>query len=404
MTFKRDAIPYLEAQNRLISQIEELEGERISLYSSKGRVLSRDIVAPFDFPYFRRSGYDGFAITESDDHDYPIDLKVVAEVPCGETYEKTLKPGETVRIMTGAKVPRGADKIIMLEQSKVAEQPGHIRLVNTQPQSNITEIGAEFRLGDVLLKKGEKIGAGAISLLAAFGVTEFDVMKQPKVAIFSTGSELVSPFDSLPDGKIYNSNEALLRTLVEEFDCMICMQEALPDDYQLTVQKLTEASQVADLIITTGGVSVGDYDFMATIATQNEVLFNKVQMRPGSPTTAIRFQDTLIIALSGNPGACFTGYHLFALPVLAKLSGKTSPVRQVTGIMAEDYLKNNGYDRFLRGTYTEENGHYYVSLVGSDMSSSLGNLHQATCLFMIPRGQVGKRKGEEVLVWLLSSK
>ncbi|WP_088838685.1 molybdopterin molybdotransferase MoeA [Listeria sp. ILCC792] len=403
MTFKRDSISYKEAQNIVVEKSVTLSEELTALYSSKGRVLSGAILAPFDFPYFRRSGYDGFAICAADDWNYPITLRVVGEVPCGATYDKPLKKGETVRIMTGAKVPDGAAKIIMLEQSKRAED-GFITLINTQPQSNITEVGAEFRAGDVLLPKGHVINAGSVSLLAAFGITEIHTIQRPKVAIFSTGSELVSPFEALPDGKIYNSNDALLRTLLEEFDCEICFQEALPDDYELTLEKLTLASETADLIITTGGVSVGDYDFMADIATQNELLFNKIQMRPGSPTTALRFRGKLLIALSGNPGACFTGYHLFVLPALAKLSGKKLPIREVTGIMAEDYLKNNGYDRFLRGTYSEQAGTFFVSKVGSDMSSSLGNLHLATCLIMIPRGQVGKKKGEEVSVWLLSSK
>lgn len=217
-------------------------------------------------PYFRRSGYDGFAITEEDDENYPITLHVVAEVPCGETYDKLLKPGETVRIMTGAKVPDNASKIIMLEQSREADNEHEIVLINTQKSTNITEIGTEFAKGDLLLDRGHILNAGSISLLSSFGIQEVQVIRKPKVAILSTGSELVPAGNPLPDGKIFNSNQPLLENLLKVHHAEICAAEQLPDNYEDTKKRLLELTQIADLIITTGGVSVGDFDYMADIA------------------------------------------------------------------------------------------------------------------------------------------
>ncbi|MBM5606851.1 molybdopterin molybdotransferase MoeA [Listeria ivanovii] len=407
MIEKRSTIKMEQAREILCNQITHLPVVKVGIGSALHQVLQEPIFAPFPAPYFRRSGYDGYAITEIDDENYPITLRVVAEVPCGATYDKPLAPGETVRIMTGAKVPTGASKIIMLEQSKETTNKNEITLLNTQPTSNITEIGAEFAKGDLLLDRGHTLNAGSISLLASFGINEVQVIRKPKVAILSTGSELVTGGNSLPDGKIYNSNQPLLENLLQLFHAEICATEQLPDNYLDTKRRLLELTEIADLIITTGGVSVGDFDFMADIAKQEaELLFNKIQMRPGSPTTGMWLNDTLIVALSGNPGACFTGFYLLVEPVLATLMGKElTATKHVQAKMATDYPKNNGFDRFLRGTYQlSENGEYLVKPVGSDMSSALGNLHLTTCLLKIPRGKVGKFTGEEVETWLLSSK
>ncbi|WP_163652454.1 molybdopterin molybdotransferase MoeA [Listeria sp. PSOL-1] len=405
MIERRKTVSFEEAQELLLRRIKQVDSEKIALEFASGRVLAKPIFAPYSYPNFRRAGYDGYAICEEDDGNYPITLKVVAEVPCGETYDLFLKKGETVRIMTGAKVPENTSKIIMLEQSREQEE-GTITLINTQKNSNITEVGAEFEKGDLLLDRFEVLNAGALSLCAAFGITELEVYQKPRVAIFSTGSELVTPGAPLPDGKIYNSNQVLLETLVVEHGGIVTYQEQLPDDYALTLRRLEKVAKEVDMIITTGGVSVGDFDFMAKIAKEeaDELLFNKVRMRPGSPTTAILFKEKPVIALSGNPGACFIGFYLFVEKALKSFVGKNSSLLKVKMIMASDYLKNNGFDRFLRATYKQVDGIYQVKPVGSDASSSLGNLQKATCLVKIPYGKVGKTRGEDVDAWLLLSK
>ncbi|WP_239257279.1 molybdopterin molybdotransferase MoeA [Listeria ilorinensis] len=404
MLEKRTIVTYEHAREVILNQIEKLGSEEVSLAMADGRVLAEPIFASFPFPMFRRSGYDGYAICAEDDADYPITLKVVGEVPCGAVYDRPLQTGETVRIMTGAKVPENGAKIIMLEQAEQVDRD-RVTLINTQKNSNITEVGSEIAKGDLLLDRFHELNAGSVSFLAAFGISKVAVIRRPRVAVFSTGSELVAPGDSLSDGKIYNSNQPLLRALVEEAGGIIVREAQLPDDYALTLKTLREAASACDLILTTGGVSVGDFDYMALVGkNEADLLFNKIKMRPGSPTSGMLFEGTPLIALSGNPGACFTGFYLFGEPALRKLAGSRSRVGQVKARMTVDYLKNNGFDRFLRGRYELKDGEFQVTPIGSDMSSALANLAFADCLIRIPVGKVGKAAGEEVEAWLLSSR
>lgn len=380
--------------------------EELAITDANGRILAQEVKAAMAMPYFRRSGYDGFAIRAEDDTDYPRTFQVVADVPCGATYNHDLQENETVRIMTGAKVPENAGKVIMLEQSRETDNPATITLINTHKNTNITERGEEFEVGATLLQAHHHLNPGSISLLAAFGIPNVTVFRKPRVAILSTGSELIQPGESLPDGKIFNSNHLMLAALAKDAGAQVIAIEQIEDDLALTKKRLTDLAKQADLILTTGGVSVGDFDFMAIIAKEDaELLYNKIQMRPGSVTTAMRYENTLVAALSGNPGACFTAFHLLIAPILAKMSGDIET--QFTfqrAKMGADYSKNNAYDRFLRGQLLYEGSELIAVPVGSDMSSALGNLHLTECLIRIPSGKTGKYKGEEIEIWRLSSK
>ncbi|MBC1500501.1 molybdopterin molybdotransferase MoeA [Listeria weihenstephanensis] len=406
MLDKRVAIRVEEAQKRLLENAVMLGAEQIQIADANGRILAEEVTATMAMPYFRRSGYDGFAIRAEDDSNYPRTFQVVADVPCGAAYNHDLQENETVRIMTGAKVPENAGKIIMLEQSRETGDSATITLINTHKNTNITERGEEFESGAPLLQAHHHLNPGSISLLAAFGIPTVTVFRRPRVAILSTGSELVQPGSPLPDGKIFNSNHLMLAALAKDAGAEVIAVEQIEDDLALTKNRLTDLAKQADLILTTGGVSVGDFDFMAIIAKEDaELLYNKIQMRPGSVTTAMRYENTLVAALSGNPGACFTAFHLLIAPVIAKMSGdiETQFTFQ-TAKMGADYSKNNAYDRFLRGQLLYEAGELTAVPVGSDMSSALGNLHLTECLIKIPSGKTGKNKGEEIEIWRLSSK
>ncbi|MBC1493029.1 molybdopterin molybdotransferase MoeA [Listeria booriae] len=406
MLDRRVAIRVEEAQRRLLDKTVMLAAERIGIADANGRILAETVHATMAMPYFRRSGYDGFAIRAEDDANYPRTFRVVADVPCGTTYNHDLQENETVRIMTGAKVPENAGKVIMLEQSRKTGEADTIELINTHKNTNITERGEEFQDGAPLLSPHHHLNPGSISLLAAFGVPDVAVFRKPRVAILSTGSELVQPGMPLPDGKIFNSNHLMLAALATDAGAQVIAVEQIEDDLALTKERLQRLAQQADLILTTGGVSVGDFDFMAIIAKEDaELLYNKIQMRPGSVTTAMVYEDTLVAALSGNPGACFTAFHLLISPVIAKMQGdmETQFVFQKAKLGA-DYSKNNAYDRFLRGQLLYEDGELTAIPVGSDMSSALGNLHLTECLIEIPHGKTGKLKGEEVSIWRLFSK
>ncbi|MGM0212694.1 molybdopterin molybdotransferase MoeA [Enterococcus sp. AZ109] len=399
MYINREAITLASANKLLDSLKLKSKKQTIKVEESLGYYLAQEIHAPFDFPPFRRSGYDGYGILAEDDNDFPKKLEVLAEIGAGETFTKRIKPGQTVRIMTGAEVPPDVDKVIMLEQTRKCSD-NHVEILSTMKHSNITPVGEEFVQGEKLLELNTLINAGTISLLSAFGYDEVIVWQKPQVAILTTGSELLQPGEPLQPGKIFNSNGPLIKALVEENGGEVAYYGGLEDQLDAledTIQRLTEE---VSLILTTGGVSVGDYDFMAVVAKQSDqLLFNKLAMRPGSPTTAFVKNRVPIIALSGNPGACFTGFFLLVEPLLRKFLQQDSRIERRLMPLAIEYTKTNSYDRYLRGKVIENK----VMLAGSDQSSALGNLHLTECLFKIPHDQKVVA-GTEVEVWRLPCK
>lgn len=400
----RTAITIDEAKAKIDAIPLTYQTEKVSVLKANHRVLAETFKVPYDFPSFRRSKYDGYAIRAEDDHDFPKTFHVMSEVQAGATYDQPLGENEAVRIMTGAAVPDNTGKVIMLEQSQaVPDQDDAIVLTESAKSTNIVEIGVEYQKGAPLIQAGTSLNPGYLSLLSAFGITEIDVYRTPKVGIISTGTEVLTPGQPLEPGKIYNSNGALLAGLVAEAGGEVVATSQIVDDYQLLLDNLDALVDQCDLILTTGGVSVGDFDFLAMAAKASEqLIFNKLKMRPGSVTTAFIYKDTPILALSGNPGACFTGFYLYTEPLLRRLAHEPSQVKTLTGIIEKPYHVTNSYDRILRGTYRiDDKGQYYVQLVGSDQSGALGNLGQATCLFKIPGSTEPIETMSEVQVWLL---
>lgn len=403
MYLNRDVITLAQAKERLSAVVPKKITQEKQVEETLGYTLAQDIIAPFPQPAFRRSGYDGYGILAEDDHDYPITLTLAAEVPAGSELKKKLQPKETIRIMTGAKVPDEVAKVIMLEKTHMLAD-GKVVIKAGSRNDNITPIGEEFEKGTVLLTKGTLINAGAISLMSAFGFATCLVYKRPKVAILATGTELLQQKDAPVAGKIYNSNGPLLEALVKENGGEVVYCGQIADDIKSLEEKLDDLAKKADLILTTGGVSVGDFDFLAVAAKESgQLLFNKLAMRPGSPTTAFVYEKTLVMALSGNPGACFTGFYLLFESLLQNMQGNSTEIKITKMKLAHDYQKPNSFDRYLRGTWEETATGKVVSLVGSDQSSALGNLHLTTCFFKIPHDTV-VTAGTEVEVWCLPYK
>ncbi|MDR0200165.1 MAG: molybdopterin molybdotransferase MoeA [Streptococcaceae bacterium] len=392
MYLKRTAISLEEAKEKLAGITVTPKVVRVKSVEAHGFVLAEDLRAPFPIPAFRRSGYDGYGILAHDDEDFPREFTMVDEVGAGSTHESALKSGECVRIMTGAKVPDDVAKVIMLEDTE-ALSGNRVRILRTSAKSNITEIGEEVARDERVIPAGTRLNAGAVSVLAAFGVSEVSVYKKPRVAVVATGSELAE--NARPeDGKIYNSNGPLLSGLAQENDADVTGVYELTDDLEATRELLARLTAENDLVITTGGVSVGDFDFLAVIAQENDCLFNKLAMRPGSPTTAFLMKGKPVIALSGNPSACFTGFWFFAEPLIRRFQGQTTRIRPGRGILRDGYTKKNEFDRYLNGV----NGADGVSLNGHGQSSELSSLYQANCFYRIPH-DTAVTAGEEVAIW-----
>lgn len=404
MLTRRYPISITEAQAKINNVALPTVTETIPVAEANHRVLAETVTAPFAYPHFRRSGVDGFAIRQADDHDYPHEFKVVGNVPAGATFHQPLGQDEAVRIMTGADVPVDAGVVVMLEKTRDLDDH-HINIVVPEKHSNITEIGEEYQAGDVLIEKDTELNPGGLAGLTALGVQRVTVYRQPRVAVITTGSELMAADEPVQEGKIYNSNGTLIPELVRENGGIVTSVEQLVDDNDLLQASLQKAIAENDIVITDGGVSVGDFDFIGDTARQaDELLFNKIKQRPGSVTTAFVQDQTLVMALSGNPGACYTGFYLYVEPLLRRFVHQASRLQKVTSRLAAPYHKTNGFDRILRATYTVEDGQYATYPNGPDRSGALSNLQTTTCLIKIPHSNQPIALNAEVETWLLPFK
>lgn len=326
--FRRKAVQPEEAQQTILKHIRALDAESVSLYEAWGRHLAEPLIAPHPFPPFRRSGMDGYAVLTGDlvqaTPDRPAELDVLESLPGGTEPKRPLGPGQASRIMTGGMVPEGADAVVMLEMTETAEREGFavVRIGKDVPQgANISEIGSEIREGERLLPAGQRIEAGESAVLAACGCACVAVARRPRVAILSTGSELLEVDEPLAPAKIRNSNAPMLAALVREFGAEPTMLGKVPDDAEAAGKLVRQALNDCDLLLTSGGVSVGDYDVMVDILAQPDVklLFNKIAMRPGSPTSAALLGEahTRAVRQSGSvlrrlPSVCRAGAAQYA--------------------------------------------------------------------------------------------
>ncbi|MFD1471651.1 molybdopterin molybdotransferase MoeA [Companilactobacillus mishanensis] len=403
---KRNDITIDEARNRIAESMSKLTlgTEKVNVDNSDHRIIAEDVTATHDLPTFRRSGYDGFALLSSDLTSFPVQLKVVGNIPAGANFDRPLVSGEAVRIMTGGYVPDGADLVVMLETTKMLDDDT-LEISERQKRDNITQIGSFFKQGDVLLSKDTEINPGGISLLSAFDIHEITVYKKPRIGIITTGSELLHPGEDIVNGKIFNSNGPLIKALCTENGADVVGYTQIKDDPELLRQAVKDLQGKCDVIITNGGVSVGDYDIIADLAkSADELLFNKIQMRPGSVTTAFVDKGIIYFGLSGNPGACFTGFYLYVEYALRVLQKQKSRCIECQGTLNEEYTKTNMYDRILRGQYHIDSDHIEVGRVGGDQSDNLNNLQRATCFFEIPRGDSVTPAGSVLRTWLLPFK
>ncbi len=409
--FKRKALQVNVAQSMISHYITSGDIEMVTLQDSHGRTLAEGVSAPHPYPHFRRSGMDGYAIrsadTEGCSNDQSIWLQVIDEIPCGTVSDKTIIPGTAARIMTGAQVPEGADAVVMFEMTEVREEQGGsvIGLKRyIEIGKNITPIGLELKAGELILSPGITISAGEISVLATFGIHRVAVYRRPRVAIFSTGSELLAVDEPLQPGKIRNSNTYMLASQVIEAGGEPVILEAIMDDLSLAREKVEEALNEYDMVVTSGGVSVGDYDIMGDLVRGDsvEMLYNKIAMRPGSVTTAAVKDGKLLFALSGNPGACFVGCELFVRPSIRGMMGDQNPyLTEWSGTLGADYPKVNNFTRYVRGKTEIRDGVVYAIPTGIDESSVMITIKDSDCLIVVPPGQQGLKSGDKVQMLML---
>ncbi len=403
MVEKRTPLPVADAVRRVVEQAFSIGTELVYLQESYGRILAEPIVASNDVPPFDRSPYDGFAIRSTDSKgasgDNRIALRVIDHIGAGEVSAKKLQAFEAIRIMTGAQLPEAADAVVMFEQTLETARGITIRKPFI-PLENISLQGEDLQKGEVVIEQGSFINPGTIGLLATFGYSQVLVSKQPIVGILSTGTELLAVEDELEPGKIRNSNGPMIVAQLKRMGLHCKMYGISIDNLEESYQVVKKAAEETDCLITTGGVSVGDFDFLPAIYEKlgAHVLFNKVSMRPGSVTTVAIANDRLLFGLSGNPSACFTGFELFTRPALLKMmSAKKLYMPHTKAILGEDFTKANPFTRFVRAVYDGE----IVTPAGFNKSNAVSSIARGNALMVLPGGSRGYTIGDSVDVLLL---
>jgi len=341
----------------------ERKTENCCIYSALGRVICNDIKARQDFPPFRRSPLDGYAFHASDTvgagTDSPVTLKVIAEVPAGSSFEGELPEGCAVRLMTGAPVPDGADAVEKYESTEFTSDEVKI-FSEFRPDTNVVPKGEDYHEGDVLIPEGTKLDPFCVSVLAMLGITEAEVYRKPTVALISTGTELVPPStEVLEPGKIRSSSIYTIGGIAESEGADAVDMGIVADETETIALAVKKAASFADIIVTTGGVSAGDYDLVVA-ALQSigaKILFHKVKMKPGMAFAAATFEGKFILALSGNPSAAAVTMDVFGRSLIRKFQGAEDLFMDTVKLkMKKPFAKKSPMGRYVRGRLIIDKG------------------------------------------------
>lgn len=406
--FRRQAVTPDEALRRILACARPMESETVPLPEAWNRRLAQAVRAPHPYPPFRRSAMDGYAVRAADlpadGTSAPAVLRVLETLDAGSVPRLTVGSGEASRIMTGAMMPEGADTVVMLEMTDAGDRADapYVRIAKPVPQGrNVVEAGSELRAGEELFGEGRLVGAGETALLSALGMASVPVVRRPRVGVLSTGSELLDVQEPLAPGKIRNSNAWMLAGLIRDAGADPVVFGRAPDDPEQALASIRRALASCDLLLTTGGVSVGDRDVLAQLFADwdGETLFNKVAMRPGSPTTAAVKDGKMLLALSGNPGACFVGFHLFAAPAIRAMLRCCRPAPEpLRARLVEPFPKINAYPRYVRSRIEIREGTLWVRPTGNDQSGLMATIAGADSLMLVPPLKAGLEAGEWIAV------
>jgi len=361
-----------EAQQRVLDLVSLIDTEEVSLTDAHLRVLREDVAAPRDVPQGDNTAMDGYAVRAAD---LPGTLHVIDDLPAGSVSRVKLEPGTAIRIMTGALMPEGADTVAQVEITSSNETSVTIN----QPLpigTNIRKRGEDMRAGDVVLRSGTLLRAGEIGVLASVQKQRVTVARKPSIAILSTGDEIVDAGDEVTHGKVVNSNSYSIAALVRESGAIPRNLGIVRDDRDATIAALERALD-CDFVITTGGVSMGAYDFVkdALEALGAETKFWKVAMKPGKPVVVSTLRDRIVFGLPGNPVSCMVGFHLFVAPALKKAMGIADVLPPIVRLRLAAPLRSKGDRRaYMRVRVAAENGElvaHPMRAQGSGVSTSM---------------------------------
>jgi len=391
-----------EALDSVLAAVRPLEAEEVPLLQALGRASAERIVSPDDVPSFANSAMDGFAVSGSELGAGRRDFRVVVDIPAGRFVSEPVAPADAARIMTGAPLPPGVDTVVQVEHTSVLDD--HMTVEKVPPQgANVRRAGEDVAAGDVLFERGTRLGAAEIGLLAAVGLERVRVVRRPRVAILATGSELVPAGRPLEPGQIRNSNSftAYGQVLAAGGDPILL--GIARDDVEET-RRLMAAALENDVVMTSGGVSVGDYDFVKQVQEELGVSrrFWGVATKPGKPLAFGVRGDTLAFGVPGNPVASMVSFELYIRPALLALQGRPDVFRPwLFAEAAEPVRPTKDRTEARRCRLTHEDGALRATTTGPQGSGILSSMAGAEGLFFVPPGYPGGDAGELLLVTLL---
>lgn len=390
----------------VLSSIQTLPPERVKLLSSLDRVLVEDIYSNLDLPPFDNSAMDGYALIASETKraslSNPKILDILEDLPAGQTTTKEIKRGTAIRIMTGAPIPKGADAVIMVEHTQ-SENSKVTIFKEVRELENIRQVGEDVKKGDLVMTRGSVIRAAELGILASLGLTEVNVVRSPRVAILATGNELVDPGKNLSPGKIRSSNSYTIYAQVLRYGGIPVNLGIAKDDPD-EVKDRIESGLTSDMVLTSGGVSVGKYDIVKDALAELgiEIKFWKVAMKPGKPLLFGLIRGTPVFGLPGNSVASMVSFEQFVRPAILKMSGGRQLRKpEILATTKEDIRKKPGSRHFIRGRVKVVNGRYEVRMTGPQGSGILSSMTLANALIVIPEDVTLVKSGQEVRLQLL---
>ncbi|NEU05738.1 molybdopterin molybdotransferase MoeA [Clostridium senegalense] len=380
----------IEEALKIIKEETKIIGlERVDIISSLNRVLAEDIYSKDILPPFDKSAMDGYAIKFEDttvcESAINAELDIVGLIRAGEYYEDELKQGQAIKIMTGAPVPKSANAVIQIEKVECKENKLIISDV-VKKDTNIIKMGEEINVGDLAIPKGKVIRPTEIGFLASLGYSKVLTYKTPKIAIISTGDELLNIDEVLEKGKIRNSNEYSLMALCKNLDLEFISLGIASDKKEVLKGKITEGLESADIVITSGGVSAGDFDFVEDVLEEigAKINFTSVAIKPGKPVTFATVKDKFFFGLPGNPLSLITTFEEFVKPAIKNISGFNKIEDDMISVLAASKFKaRNNRRKYIYVNITEKEGIYYANDLGNQCSNHLMTMSKANGIIIM---------------------
>ena len=391
-------IPVLEAKRIIENQTDRAKLVSLPLLEAQALVLAEDVFAPNDIPAYPQSSMDGYALSfESWRFGHP--LSIIGEVAAGHNKEESLAQGHAVRIFTGAAVPPGADTVVMQEKVKTDNRHLFIEDEALQPYANVRPQGSEIKAGALALEAGSLLTPAAIGFLAGMGFTHVKVYPAPKISLIVTGNELQAPGQPLHYGQVYESNSFLLTAVLRQMQISRLAIYNAEDDLQTLSDTLAMALDQSDMVLLTGGVSVGDYDFTLDAAANCgvEKIFHKIKQKPGKPFFFGKKDQKLVFGLPGNPGSVLTCFYEYVAIALERWMGREPGIISLMAPLALPYQKPAGLKHFLKGYYDGQR----AFPLDAQESYRLRSFAKANCLIVIEEEQTECPEGQLVEIHLL---